>query len=171
MERGFAAPGPAAAPGAAAAPAATPSTTSTTHWYADDMVRILRAKMERDYVQGRTLRDAHPKTLGLVRGVFKVERDLPPELARGVFKEPGRAYDCLVRFSNASGSVQPDDVPDLRGVGIKLLAPKQSKTDPDKPLGQDFVLLSYRSMPLGTPDLFHAAVKATAEYNMPILLA
>ncbi|MGB2818231.1 MAG: hypothetical protein WBC37_13510, partial [Burkholderiaceae bacterium] len=45
-----------------------------------EMIAILRRKMARDYAKGDTLRDAHPKTIGLLRGRFRIEPDLPEEL-------------------------------------------------------------------------------------------
>src|SRR5918993_2402837 len=45
--------------------------------------------------------------------------DLPPDL-RVEFAEPEAAYPTVVRFSNASGSGQPDFKPDLRGVALRV---------------------------------------------------
>ena len=52
----------------------------------DSLIRELRAKMQRDYAKTRTLRDAHPKMHGCVRGEFSVAPDLPKELSIGVFQ-------------------------------------------------------------------------------------
>lgn len=128
-----------------------------------EMIAILRRKMERDYAKGGTLRDAHPKTVGLLRGTFRIEPDLPDALRVGLFGRP-RSYDCWVRFSNSSGKVQSDAVPDARGVAIKLLAPRGEE------LTQDFVLLNAPVMPLGTVALFRDAVYYTIE-SSPLLLA
>ena len=127
-----------------------------------EMTAILKRKMANDYKPGGTLRDAHPKTVGLVRGRFAVAADLPRELRVGVFKSPA-TYDCWVRFSNSSGTPQPDTKPDARGVAIKLMAG-------DDPLGQDFILLSAPTMPLGTVALFRDAVHYAIE-SSPLLLA
>ena len=45
--------------------------------------------------QGRrpALRDAHAKAHGCVQATFRVEDDLPPELAQGVFV-PGKSYQA-----------------------------------------------------------------------------
>ncbi len=70
------------------------------------------------------LRGSHPKTHGVVRGRFVVEADLPPERRVGLFGEPGRSYDCVMRFSNLGKpelEVFPDGDRDVRGVGLKLL--------------------------------------------------
>jgi hypothetical protein len=134
-----------------------------------EMTQILRRKMEADYARGGTLRDAHPKTVGLARGRFVIEPDLPPELQVGLFKRVA-TYDCWVRFSNSSGKPQPDTRPDARGVAIKLMAPGGEGTTADKSLGQDFILLSAPVMPLGTVALFRDAVHYAIE-SSPLLLA
>jgi hypothetical protein len=134
-----------------------------------EMIAILRRKMERDYARGGTLRDAHPKTLGLLRGSFVIEPDLPDALRVGLF-EQARSFECWVRFSSSSGKVQSDAVPDARGVAIKLLAPRGKGVAAGAELGQDFVLLNSPVMPLGTVALFRDAVYYTIE-SSPLLLA
>ena len=135
----------------------------------DEMIAILRRKMATDYAPGDTRRDAHPKTVGLVRGRFTIAPDLPRELRVGLFKVPAR-FDCWVRFSNASGTPQPDTKADARGVAIKLMAPGGKGTADDASLGQDFILLSAPTMPLGTVALFRDAVHYAIE-SSPLLLA
>jgi hypothetical protein len=109
----------------------------------DSLIRLLRAKMERDYAKGRVLRDAHPKMHGCVRGEFSIARDLPPELRIGVFEE-GRTYPAWVRFSNQSGTASPDAKPDIRGVAIKLMGVEGEKLtrEGDREMNQDFILIS-----------------------------
>jgi hypothetical protein len=128
-----------------------------------EMTAILERKMAADYAPGGTLRDAHPKTVGLLRGTFVVEPDLPADLRVGLFKTPA-THDCWVRFSNSSGTPQSDAKADARGVAIKLMAGN------DKSLGQDFILLSAPVMPLGTVALFRDAVHYAIE-SSPLLLA
>ena len=70
------------------------------------------------------LRGSHPKTHGVVRGRLVVAADLPPDLRVGLFGEPGRHYDCVMRFSSLGKpelEVFPDADRDVRGVGLKLL--------------------------------------------------
>jgi hypothetical protein len=134
-----------------------------------EMIAILRRKMARDYAKGGTLRDAHPKTLGLLRGSFRIEPNLPKSLRVGLFERP-RSFACWVRFSNSSGKVQSDAVPDARGVAIKLLAPRGKGAAAGAELDQDFVLLNTPVMPLGTVALFRDAVYYTIE-STPLLLA
>ena len=134
-----------------------------------EMTDILRRKMERDYKKGGTRRDAHPKTVGLLRGIFEIESDLPEELRVGVFAT-SEIYDCWVRVSNASGKVQSDAIPDARGIAVKLMAHRGDGSADDKSLGQDFVLLNTPVMPLGTVALFRDAVHYAIE-SSPLLLA
>ena len=109
----------------------------------DRLIDMLRAKMERDYASGRTLRDAHPKMHGCVKAEFSVDGDLPPELAVGVFAEP-RSFPAWVRFSNQSGAVSPDSKPDIRGVAIKLMEVEGQKLieNDTNSSNQDFILIS-----------------------------
>lgn len=131
-----------------------------------EMIDILRRKMQRDYPAGETLRDAHPKTTGVLRGKFIVEPGLPDRLRVGVFANPA-TFDCWVRTSNSSGKPQSDATPDARGLAIKLLAAR-GKTAAGE-VGQDFVLLSTPTMPLGTVALFRDAVYYTIQ-SSPLLL-
>ena len=87
--------------------------------HVDNLIRELRAKMQRDYVTTRTLRDAHPKMHGCVRGEFFVAPDLPADLSIGVFRQT-RTFPAWIRFSNQNGTAAPDSKPDIRGVAIKL---------------------------------------------------
>lgn len=134
-----------------------------------EMTDILRRKMQRDYEKGDTRRDAHPKTLALLKAGFQIEPDLPKALKVGIFAKPAN-FDCWVRFSNSSGKIQSDAIKDARGVAIKLLAEPTKGKNADEPFGQDFVLLSSPVMPLGTVAMFRDAVYYTIE-SSPVLMA
>lgn len=131
-----------------------------------EMIDILERKLARDYPPTSTLRAAHPKTLGLLRASLTVETDLPAELRVGVF-QPGRRYECWVRCSNANAAPQSDWKPDLRGLAIKLL----DSAEAGAPAGQDFVVLSNPTLPLGTVKLFRDAVYYSVESSPLLLLA
>ena len=133
--------------------------------------RVMRDKLERDYAPAETRRDAHPKHTGLLEGRFTIEPNLPPELRVGLFAEPG-SYKAWIRTSNASARVQSDARKDLRGFAIKLLdVPGDKLPDSDEPRAQDFVLLSYPSMPLGTVQLFHDAIYYGLKYSLLLFVA
>jgi 1-acyl-sn-glycerol-3-phosphate acyltransferase len=86
----------------------------------DEKIRSFRAPA---VGEGRhALRGSHPKPHGVVRGRFVVD-DLPPELRVGLFAEPGRSYDTVMRFSSLGKpelEVFSDVDRDVRGLGLKL---------------------------------------------------
>ena len=109
----------------------------------DALIRQLREKMERDYAGRRTLRDAHPKMHGCVRGEFSIEPDLPEDLRVGIFAQR-RTFPAWIRFSNQSGTVSPDSKGDIRGAAIKLMNVAGPKLQSDRPddTTHDFILIS-----------------------------
>ena len=85
---------------------------------------------------GRARRDAHPKSHGCVRAVFRVLDDLPAELRVGLFAEP-RAYQAWIRFSNGSGTPRPDAKGDGRGMAVKLMGVAGARSTT-----QDFIMIN-----------------------------
>jgi hypothetical protein len=109
----------------------------------DNLIRLLRGKMERDYASGRTLRDAHPKMHGCVRAELSIEPHVAEHLRIGLFARP-QTFPAWVRFSNQSGNVAPDSKGDIRGVAIKLMGvpgPKLEMTAAHDAT-HDFILIS-----------------------------
>jgi hypothetical protein len=109
----------------------------------DSLISGLRAKMTGDYVNTRTLRDAHPKIHGCVHGEFTVLPNLPAELGIGLFST-SNSYPVWIRFSNQNNAVSPDAKPDIRGVAIKLIGvPGEKLIDSDPHCTtHDFILIS-----------------------------
>jgi hypothetical protein len=58
-------------------------------------------------------------TLAVDDAELRFRDDLAEDLQVG-FARPGAAYRAIVRFSNASGSAEPDHAPDLRGVALRV---------------------------------------------------
>ena len=137
-----------------------------------DMEILLQEKMSKDYPAVITRRDAHPKTLACLQAEFIVEPDIPAELKKGIFKFP-QTYPAWIRISSASGKIQSDKAKDLRGFAIKIMGVKGERfqTQNNEKETQDFVLLSYPSMPLGTVKLFHDAVYYSIKYSPLVFLA
>ncbi len=135
----------------------------------EEMRSILQEKMKKDYEKGKIKRDAHPKDLGLLKAKFKVADDLPEHLQVGVF-QAGKSYNSLIRFSNASGKVQSDKKKDFRGMAIKLIGVEGERFDQTEQSSQDFLLMSYPTMPLGTVKLFRDAVYYSIKYNPLVLI-
>lgn len=125
--------------------------------YILEMQRILQEKMAKDYKPGQTKRDAHPKCLGLLKGTFIVDENIPSDLQVGIF-QPNNKYETLIRVSNASGKIQSDKKKDFRELGIKLIGVEGERFTTNERQTQDFVLMSHPTMPLGTVKLFYEAV-------------
>jgi len=137
--------------------------------HVDSLISELRAKMHRDYVRTRTLRDAHPKMHGCVSGEFSIAPDLPKELSIGVFKRR-RTFPAWIRFSNQNGTISPDSKPDIRGVAIKLMGVEGDKLLPDGAHGttQDFILISDSRFVTKNVAEFDGMVKALVGGTIPI---
>jgi len=131
-----------------------------------NMTVILQKKMSEDYPAGQTKRDAHPKTLACLQAEFIVEPDIPAELKTGIFAFP-QTYPAWVRISSSSGKIQSDKAKDLRGFAIKIMGVKGERflTQNEEKETQDFVLISYPTMPLGTVELFHDAIYYSIEWS------
>ena len=131
-----------------------------------NMEVILQKKMSEDYPAGQTKRDAHPKTLACLQAEFIVEPNIPAEFKTGIFALP-HTYPAWIRVSSSSGKIQSDKVKDLRGFAIKIMGVKGERflTQNEEKETQDFILLSYPTMPLGTVELFHDAVYYSIEWS------
>jgi hypothetical protein len=135
------------------------------------IIQVMRRKLEKDYAAGSTKRDAHPKHTAILQARFTVADGLPPELSVGVFSQP-RSFDAWVRFSNASGTPQPDSVKDLRGCAIKLRdVPGTRIAESDEPTTQDFLMVNIPTMPLGPVKLFHDAIWLSTEWSIALFAA
>jgi len=89
-------------------------------------------------------RDAHQKMHGCVVGTFTVVDNLNACFQHGVFKEPGKSYPLIVRYSNSDANVQTDKTPDARGMALKLLGVDGEKLIPGEKdaTTHDFMLLN-----------------------------
>ncbi len=130
-----------------------------------NIISMLKEKSEKDYKDGESKREAHSKSLGLLKAKFIVKKDLEDKYRVGVFKYP-RSYDALIRVSNSITS--DDSKKDVRGFSIKLLGVDGKKVLDDEKYTQDFVLISTQTMPIGTLKLFHDAIYYMTQSN-PLL--
>ncbi|MCD2451594.1 hypothetical protein GO003_014460 [Methylicorpusculum oleiharenae] len=105
------------------------------------------------------LRGVHPKSHGCVKATFTINFDIPPELKVGLFAQPGKQFDAIIRFSNASALVEPDtteteidprtnEVVEVekqgsRGMAIKVLnVGGEVLTDDNGAHNQDFLMIN-----------------------------
>ena len=88
--------------------------------------------------------DVHVKTHGYANAQLRVLPNLPDELAQGLFQQEGD-YETVVRFSNASSQIQPDAIPDGRGMALKVrgVQGEMVLVDGDQVPTQDFVMINH----------------------------
>lgn len=65
---------------------------------------------------------------GIKNAQFRISENLPQQLRIGFF-QPGKQYTSSVRFSNASGVIQPDTAKDLRGIAVRLVTESGEQHD------------------------------------------
>ncbi|WP_277668060.1 hypothetical protein [Novosphingobium lindaniclasticum] len=72
------------------------------------------------------VRASHAKSSACVVGTLTIADDLPPELAQGLFAEPG-SYDVAIRFAQGPGETLGDRVSTHRGMAIKVFGVEGEK--------------------------------------------
>jgi hypothetical protein len=108
----------------------------------EEMIAALTDQLIKRYVDAEMRRDAHPKTIGLVKATFTISNACPDELQYGVFAAPGRTFDAMIRFSNGAPTMQHDLAFDVRGMAVKLTRDRGDRADTflDGEPDQDFML-------------------------------
>ncbi len=69
---------------------------------------------------GHVRRSVHAKSHGVLHGELEVLEGLPPELAQGMFANPGR-HPVIMRLSTTPGDILDDTVSTPRGLALKVL--------------------------------------------------
>ncbi len=89
------------------------------------LVEIIKGTVQKGY-EFRTgqdhaaKRDAHAKQHGCVAAKFKIDSQIPYRFRKGIFSTKSE-YKAIIRFSNGSGEVRSDKIPDAHGMAIKVL--------------------------------------------------
>lgn len=127
-----------------------PQEQETIDRIADQMCDFLKVRYE---AKGRIAeRAGNTKTYGLVRGIFEIKRDLPSELAVGLFKKPG-AFPAYVRFAGPGPLVTADPLNNgILSIGVKLMGVPGPKLLPDEKKTVDFIGIT--SPTFTTPDIY-----------------
>lgn len=96
----------------------------------------------------RTLRGVHPKSHGCVKATFTIDPYLEPKFQVGLFAEPGRKFDAIIRFSSATAVMKADTnlitkEHESRGMAIKILdVGGEVLTDDNGAHNQDFLMIN-----------------------------
>jgi len=114
--------------------------------YEDDLINdltdVILGISRKTWADGHhALRGVHAKSHALLCGRLHILRDLPPELAQGLFARPAE-YPVILRFSTTPGDMLPDSVSTPRGLAIKVIGVNGEHL-PDAPGDtQDFVMVN-----------------------------
>ena len=104
---------------------------------------LIETSVRKQYTTGIALRDVHAKAHGCLQAEFKVNENIPKNIAQGIFI-PGKTYQSWIRFSNGSSdSTQADIKPDARGVAIKILGVPGKKLLDNEASTQDFIMINH----------------------------
>jgi hypothetical protein len=100
----------------------------------------------------QTLRGVHPKSHGCVKATFTIDPYLETKFQVGLFAEPGRKFDAIIRFSSATATMQADTSineltgkkeHDSRGMAIKVLdVGGEVLTEDNGAHNQDFLMIN-----------------------------
>lgn len=99
--------------------------------------------------EGHAVRASHAKSSACVIGELVITENLPPELAQGLFAQPG-TYPVAVRFAQGPGETLGDRVSTHRGMSIKVFGVEGEKLPGHDADTQDFVLATGTTFPSGT---------------------
>jgi hypothetical protein len=131
----------------------------------EHMVALTLKQMEP--VEGRLRRGQHAKATGCVTAQFRIADDVPADFRHGIFSQPGRTFDAIVRFSNSQGTFEKDGVGTARGLAIKLLNVGGTRAIPaDGDDTQDFLMVDHPVFPFPDPKTY---VETISRKNIPLI--
>jgi hypothetical protein len=99
------------------------------------------------------VRASHAKSSACVIGELTIADDLPPELAQGLFAQPG-THPVAIRFAQGPGETLGDRVSTHRGMSIKVFGVEGEKLPGHGVDTQDFVFATGPTFPSGTAQGF-----------------
>ena len=91
---------------------------------------------------GHAVRSVHAKAHGIARGTLTVQAGLAPELAQGLFAQPGE-YEAILRISTNPGDILDDSIALPRGLALKVLGVEGTRVaGSEGDATQDFILVN-----------------------------
>jgi hypothetical protein len=131
----------------------------------EQMVNLTVGQMKP--ISGHLRRGQHAKATGCVTAEFRINDDVPSDLRHGIFRQPGRTFSAIVRFSNAKGTFAKDGAGTARGLAIKLLdvvGTRAAADDGDRT--QDFLMVNHPVFPFPNPKAY---VEAMTLKGIPLI--
>ncbi len=110
---------------------------------------------------GHAVRSVHAKSHGVLEGELIVDRDLPPELAQGLFATPG-THKVLIRLSTNAGDILPDVIGLPRGLAMKVFDVVGERLPGAEGSAQDFVMVNSPVFQAKSADKFLGSLKLLA---------
>lgn len=124
-----------------------------------DTFDVILETTAKDY--GHAVRSVHAKAHGLLEGRLLIDRDLPPELAQGMFATPGE-HKVVMRLSTNAGDILPDAVSLPRGLAMKVFDVAGARLPDAEGTTQDFVMVNGPVFLAKTAAQFHSNLKLLA---------
>src|SRR5437762_462740 len=119
----------------------------------EQMVRLTVEQMKP--VRGHLRRGQHAKATGCVTAEFRIADNVRTDLRHGIFSQPGRTFNAIVRFSNSQGTFEKDATGTARGLAIKLLNVGGARAVPgDTDSTQDFLMIDHPVFPFPDPKAY-----------------
>jgi hypothetical protein len=118
-------------------------------------------------IHGHLRRGQHAKATGCVTAEFRIADDVPSNLRHGIFHQPGRTFNAIVRFSNSQGTFEKDGTGTARGMAIKLLDVVGTRAvEGDGDSTQDFLMVDHPVFPFPDPKAY---VETMRRKNIPLI--
>jgi catalase len=126
----------------------------------NEAFNVILERTAEDY--GHAVRAVHAKSHGVLEGELIVDSDLPPELAQGVFAEPG-THKVLIRLSTNAGDILPDAISLPRGLAMKVFDVTGERLPDAEGTAQDFIFVNGPVFQARTAEKFLGNLKLLAK--------
>jgi len=110
---------------------------------------------------GHAVRSVHAKSHGILEGSLRIDADLPPELAQGLFAKPGE-HRVYMRMSTNAGDILPDAVSLPRGLALKVLDVEGERLPGAEGTTQNFIMVNGTVFQAPSADKFLGSLKLLA---------
>ena len=124
-----------------------------------ELITTVQARRSQRWGPGRAL---HRKQLAVAHGTLEVLDGLPLFAQHGLFQSP-RIYEARVRLSNGGLDHAADHVPDIRGLGIRVLGVEGESALGGPAKFQDFTLINQESFAFARSQEFVEFVVAASQ--------
>ncbi|MCJ2122425.1 catalase, partial [Methylobacterium sp. J-077] len=110
---------------------------------------------------GHAVRSVHAKAHGILEGVLRIDHNLPPELAQGLFAKPGE-HKVYMRMSTNAGDILPDAVSLPRGLALKVLDVEGERLPDAEGTTQNFIMVNGKVFQAPNAEKFLGSLKMLA---------